>query len=200
MSSAFSKVELQRCAPSSTNLPLITEENASTEVRLLLQQYRERFGRSDIPGIVLCFATHPTLLRGMLEIAEGLLFVDGLLARHQKELIATYLSLQNACPYCSDSHGYLLRTLGGSPELLHALRISDLDSPLLTDPERALLRFTAKVNMESHGITRFDIERAIEAGWTEAQVAEAVHIAALFASFNRIVNAFGLPSPYPDLV
>ena len=36
------------------------------------------------------------------------------------------------------------------------------------------------------------------AGWSEAQVAEAVHIAALFAAFNRIANSFGLPSPYAD--
>jgi alkylhydroperoxidase family enzyme len=31
-------------------------------------------------------------------------------------------------------------------------------------------------------------------GWTELQVAEAVHIASLFATFNRVANAFGLQS------
>ncbi len=205
MTSAFSNADLQalavqRAAPSSTNLPLVEEASASPEVRALFQQYRDRFGRTDLPGILLCFATHPPLLRGMLEIAEHLLFVDGLLTRRHKELIATFLSLQNACPYCADSHGYSLHAQCGSADLLSALRTADLDSPLLTQAERALLRFAGKVNSDSQAIKRSDIETTMQAGWTEAQLAEAVHIAALFAAFNRIANAFGLPSPYPGIL
>jgi uncharacterized peroxidase-related enzyme len=190
----------QRAAPSSTNLPLVEEASASPEVRALFQQYRDHFGRTNLPGILLCFATHPPMLRGMLEIAEHLLFVDGLLTRRHKEMIATFLSLQNACPYCADSHGYFLRTQGGSADLLSALRTADLDSPLLTEAERALLRFAARVNTDSQAITRSDIETTMQAGWAETQLAEAVHIAALFAAFNRIANAFGLASPYPGLL
>jgi alkylhydroperoxidase family enzyme len=58
-----------------------------------------------------------------------------------------------------------------------------------------MLRFALKVNAESQSITRAEVLETIEAGWTEAQVAEAVHLAALFAAFNRIANAFGLPAP-----
>lgn len=32
------------------------------------------------------------------------------------------------------------------------------------------------------------------AGWNDLQIAETIHITALFACFNRVVNAFGLPS------
>jgi len=32
------------------------------------------------------------------------------------------------------------------------------------------------------------------AGWKEEQIAEAVYIAALFAFFNRVADAFGVPS------
>lgn len=65
----------------------------------------------------------------------------------------------------------------------------------MTPAEQALLRFAAKSNAEAQSITRADVEAAIQAGWTEAQVIESVHIAALFAAFNRIANGFGLPSP-----
>jgi hypothetical protein len=34
----------------------------------------------------------------------------------------------------------------------------------------------------------------MQAGWSERQIAEAVHIVALFAASNRVVNAFGVPS------
>ncbi len=188
----------RRAAPSSANLPLVDERSANGEVRALFAQYRERFGRSDLPGIVLCFATNPALLSGMLEIAEGMLFGDSLLSRRHKEMIATYVSRQNACSYCADSHAALLRAQGGSAEMICALQEGSLNAELFTNAELALLKFVAKVTAKSSAVSRADVGEAILAGWTEPQVAEAVHVAALFAAFNRIANGFGLPSPYPD--
>lgn len=205
MSSEFSSdatqvqaLEQPRAVPSSTNLPLVDERTANSEVRALFAQYRDRFARADLPGIVLCFATNSILLKGMLEIAENFLFGDSLLSRRHKEMIATYVSRQNACPYCADSHGALLGAQGASPELICALQSSDLNAQLFTSTELALLKFTEKVNANSSAVTRDDVETAMRAGWTEAQVTEAVQIAALYAAFNRIANGFGLPSPYPD--
>jgi len=164
----------------------------------MFARYRERFARTELPGIVLCFATNPGLLKGMMEIAENFLFAESLLSRRHKEMIATYISRQNACPYCADSHGALLGAQGGSPEVICALQAGDLNAQPFTSEERALLKFAGKVNTDSSAITRGDVEAVMRAGWTEAQVAEAVHIAALFAAFNRVANGFGLPSPYPD--
>lgn len=170
----------------------------------MFMRYRERFARTDLPGIVLCFATNSVLLKGMLEIAENFLFGDSLLSRRHKEMIATYISRQNACPYCADSHGALLGAQGGSSEMICAVQKGDLNAQLFTSAELvftsaelAILKFTGKVNANSSAVTRDDVEAAMRAGWTEEQVAEAVHIAALFAAFNRIANGFGLPSPYP---
>jgi uncharacterized peroxidase-related enzyme len=191
-------LERRRVAPSSTNLPLVDERTANGNVRALFAQYRERFARVDLPGIVLCFATNSALLKGMLEIAENLLFGESLLVRRHKEMIATYISRQNACPYCADSHGVFLGAQGGSPEMICALQDGDLNAQLFTGAELALLRFSGKLHASSSAVTRADVEAVICAGWTEAQVAETVHIAALFAAFNRIANGFGLPSPYPD--
>ncbi len=188
----------RRAAPSSTNLPLVEERAASDGVRRLLAQYRERFSRVDLPGILLCFATNAALLNGMLQIAEEFLFAESLLTQRHKEMLATYISRQNACPYCADSHGALLGMRGGSPEMICSLQNGDLNAKLFTTAELALLKFAAKVNAASSTITRADVEAAMDAGWTEAQVAEAVHVAALFAAFNRIANGFGLPSPYPQ--
>lgn len=188
----------QRAQPSSTNLPLIDDRTAGEEVRELFARYREHFGRTDLPGIVQCFATNAALLKSMLEVAEHFLFGESLLSCRHKEMIATYISRQNACSYCADSHGALLEMQGGSPEMICALQDGDLNTQLFTSEELALLKFAGKVNANSPPVTRADVEAAMRAGWTEAQVAEAVHIAGLFAAFNRIANGFGLPSPYPD--
>jgi uncharacterized peroxidase-related enzyme len=191
-------LERRRVAPSSTNLSLVDERIANGEVRTLFAQYRERFARTDLPGILLCFATNPALLKGMIQIAEGLLFGDSLLSRRHKEMIATFVSRQNACPYCADSHAALLGAQGGSPEMICALQHGAPNAQLFTSAELALLEFAGKVNANSSAVSRADVEITMHAGWTEAQVEETVHIAALFAAFNRIANGFGLPSPYPD--
>jgi len=191
-------LDSRRVSPSSTNLSLTDERTASAEVLALFARYRERFARTDLPGIVLCFGTNSALLKGMLEIAENLLFCDTLLSRRHKEMIATYVSQQNACPYCADSHGTMLAAQGTSPEMICALQEGDLNAQLFTSAELAMLKFTGKVDANSSAVTRDDVEATMRSGWTEAQVAEAVHIAALFAAFNRVANGFGLPSPYPD--
>ena len=39
-----------------------------------------------------------------------------------------------------------------------------------------------------------DVQKLRDAAWTENQIAEAVYITALFAFFNRVADAFGIPS------
>jgi uncharacterized peroxidase-related enzyme len=178
----------------STNLSSIEESAATGEVAALYDYFRTHFGRPDVPGILKCFATHPPLLKHMMDLSESLIFADGALTRRHKEMIATLISEQNLCPYCADSHGYFLRIHGASAQALLAIQSDDLCSSALSAPEQALLRFARKVNINSHEIDRSDVEEVQRAGWSELQIAEAVHVAALFATFNRIANAFGLKS------
>ena len=177
-----------------THLPIVQEDSATGPVAKSYAYYRERFGRPDVPGILKCFATHPPLLEQMIELASNLLFVDGHLTRTTKEMIATYVSAINACPYCLDSHAALLRQQGGADELLGALFQGDIESSSIDAKDRRLLNFVAKVTGESYRITAADIQSMQDAGWQQQQIAEAVHISALFACFNRVANAFGLPS------
>ncbi len=178
----------------STTLPVVEESSASGEVAALYQHFRSHFGRPDVPGILKCFATHPPLLSHMMDLSEALIFADGALTRRQKEMIATLVSVENSCPYCADSHAYFLRVHGGSPETLHAIERRDLNSPSLSTAEQLLLGFVQKVNGESHRIDTADVAALSQAGWSQLQIAEAIHVAALFATFNRVANAFGLPS------
>lgn len=42
--------------------------------------------------------------------------------------------------------------------------------------------------------TAEDVEKLRTVGWKEEQIAEAVYITAFFAFFNRVADAFGVPS------
>ncbi len=183
--------------PGSTaaNLRIVEESTAGEDVLALYQELRSRFGQPDIPGIAKCFATNPPVLKSMIDLAAGFLFVDSHLSRRHKEMIATLISSQNDCPYCASSHGNLLLAHGGSTEVLCALETGALNSNSFSEAEQALLRFALRVNSDSRSMTRADVEGAMQAGWTETQLAETIHLAAFFAAFNRIANAFGLPAP-----
>jgi uncharacterized peroxidase-related enzyme len=177
-----------------TNLHTVEESQANSEIAAIYAAFKTRFSRPAVPGILKCFATDPAMARAMFDLASNLLFVDGHLTCRQKEMIAALVSSQNACPYCADSHGFSFLQRGGSTQALSAIQSGELGSVAIGENEQALLRFAVKVTNASHRIHRADVDQLISAGWTEIQIAEVVHIAALYAAFNRIANAFGLPS------
>jgi len=176
------------------NLAGVSEAVAEGEVANLYEHFREHFGRPQVPGILQCFATHPPLLQQMMDLAEYMIFGDGHLGRRVKEMIATLVSSRNHCPYCADSHGFFLKLHGGSAEALDSLLAGSVDTAAITESEQTLLRFATKVNENSQAISPTDISELRSAGWTEQQIAETIHVTALFATYNRVANAFGLES------
>jgi alkylhydroperoxidase family enzyme len=55
-----------------------------------------------------------------------------------------------------------------------------------------MLEFARKITFDAYKITLDDTEPLRAAGWNEEQIAEAVYIAAMFAFFNRVADAFGI--------
>ncbi len=84
---------------------------------------------------------------------------------------------------------------GTNDEVVQALAIGDLENASLPEAERELMRFTGIVTKHAYRTTDEDVQRLRDVGWTDAQVAEAVYIIALFAFFNRVADAFGIASP-----
>jgi len=68
-----------------------------------------------------------------------------------------------------------------------------LDDAGLTPAERILLDYVEIITRAAYRSTPEDVEKLRAAGWKEEQIAEAVYIAALFAFFNRVADAFGVP-------
>jgi alkylhydroperoxidase family enzyme len=57
-----------------------------------------------------------------------------------------------------------------------------------------MLEYVTKVTEAAYRTTHEDVQRLRDHGWTEPQIAEAVYITAMFAFFNRVADAFGIPS------
>ena len=69
-----------------------------------------------------------------------------------------------------------------------------LEEAGLTPAERALLDYAELVTNAASRSTAEDVQKLRDAGWSENQIAEAVYIIAMFAFFNRVADAFGVPS------
>ena len=186
-----------RSAPTAkvnTRIPIVEEDEAEGETATTYQFFRDTMGRQDVPGILKCFGTNPAAARSLIDMGSALLFSDGSLIRRQKEMIATYISSLNACPYCFDSHGFFLTVQGTTIETVQAIAANILEEAEISAPERELLRFTGRVNSESFKITDLDVRRLRELDWQEEQIAEAIHVAAMMGLCNRVANAFDLIS------
>jgi alkylhydroperoxidase family enzyme len=76
---------------------------------------------------------------------------------------------------------------------VNAILEGKLDQASLTPAERALLEYVEKVTNDAARTTHEDVQKLRDAAWTEDQIAEAVYDTAMFAFFNRVADAFGVP-------
>lgn len=84
-------------------------------------------------------------------------------------------------------------------ETAQALRDGDLDRAPITPAERLLLEFVGTLTRHAYRITDEQVQGLRDAGWTDAQIAEAVYDGALFNLFVRLADAFGIhPPPLMD--
>jgi alkylhydroperoxidase family enzyme len=76
---------------------------------------------------------------------------------------------------------------------VQALAHGKLDEAELGPAERALLEYVTKVTEAAYRTTAEDVQLLRDHGWSDPQIAEAVYITAMFAFFNRVADAFGIP-------
>ncbi|WP_158633599.1 carboxymuconolactone decarboxylase family protein [Tautonia sociabilis] len=78
----------------------ISENEARGELAEAYASWKARNpGRSEIPGILKCFSLRPDFFRDVVGFSDRLHFSEGHLTRRQKEMIATFVSALNQCPY-----------------------------------------------------------------------------------------------------
>lgn len=77
---------------------------------------------------------------------------------------------------------------------MSAILEGKLDDAGLTLAERALLDYVELITRSAARSTPDDVQKLRDVGWKEDQIAESVYVTAMFAFFNRVADAFGIPS------
>jgi uncharacterized peroxidase-related enzyme len=155
-------------------------------------------GGGPVSQIWYMFAFKPQATDHLLRLTQEVMRGPSPLSPGLRELIGAYTSANNQCPYCRNSHaGAAATLLGDEPMVWAALR--DLESAPLAEPEKALLRFIAKVTQRPYAIVRDDVDALHLHGWSDEAIYDAITVSALFNFYNRWVNASGVQT-LPDEV
>jgi hypothetical protein len=82
-----------------TKIKITEDAEASGATAEAYDFWRKGSGRTVVPGIIKCFGARPDFLRQVVEFSNTVHFSEGHLSRRHKELIASYVSQLNRCPY-----------------------------------------------------------------------------------------------------
>jgi hypothetical protein len=82
-----------------TKIRITEDPEATEEVAAAYDYWRAGSGRHQVPGIIKCFAARPDFLRQVVDFSNTIHFSEGHLSRRHKEMIASYVSFLNRCPY-----------------------------------------------------------------------------------------------------
>jgi uncharacterized peroxidase-related enzyme len=136
------------------------------------------------------FAFRPETTIHMGRFTHAVMHEPGPISPALRELIAAYTSSINDCQFCMRSHAAVTAHL--MDEAIVTAVLQDLEGSPLPSSEKALLRFTKKVTVDSANITAEDMKPLREAGWDDAAIYYAITVAALFNFYNRWVSASGV--------
>jgi hypothetical protein len=85
--------------PPAPKIRITEEQEATGEVAAAYDFWRAGSGRKQVPGIIKCFGARPDFLREVVTFSNTVHFSEGHLSRRHKEMIASYVSFLNHCPY-----------------------------------------------------------------------------------------------------
>jgi uncharacterized peroxidase-related enzyme len=172
-------------------VPIVSEEQASPEVKGLYDYLRQRW--SFVPNYFYALGRDRQSLENQVNLFTNAMFDDrpGGLPRVVKEQIALVVSGLNTSTYCLAAHMEILGKLGVPKTLGRALAMDYKSAPI--EPKlMALFQFVGKLTQQPADMTKADSDRLREAGWSETEIFDAVLVASLYACANRFSAGLGL--------
>jgi uncharacterized peroxidase-related enzyme len=103
----------------------------------------------------------------------------------ERELFAAVVSRANRCQFCVGTHGEIAaRELGRDA-------LAELDEGRLSPRAAAAASFIEALTRDPSDVSADDVERARAAGVEEDALAEAIYVAFMFNTINRVADALG---------
>jgi uncharacterized peroxidase-related enzyme len=148
-----------------------------------------------LPGITGLLEYRKDSAQPIRELTQYLLRGPSTLTEGERELIATIVSHNNECKFCTAAHTSAADKLLGECDTTQAIK-NDIESSRVSEKMKALLVIAKQVQKSGKAVTPEAVERAKKAGASDIEIHDTVLIAALFCLYNRYVD--GLATRLPD--
>ena len=169
------------------SIPDIQTLPEDIKTRILSVQEKSGF----VPNIFLALAHRPAEFRAFFAYHDALMEKESGLSKGEREMIIVATSGLNQCIYCVVAHGAILRVRERNPIISDQIA-TNYRKANISERQRIMLGFAAKVAQNSYEIDENDITNLLEQGFSEDDVWDIGAIVALFALSNRMANMAGI--------
>jgi uncharacterized peroxidase-related enzyme len=148
-----------------------------------------------IPNVFLTLAHRPEEFRAFFAYFDALMLKEGGLSKTEREMIVVATTALNHCIYCVAHHSAILRLRAKNAVVADQVAINYCRADL-SQRERAMLDFAAKVATESHALRDEDFVALHEHGFTDEDIWDIGAITTFFAHGSRLANLIAMrPNP-----
>jgi uncharacterized peroxidase-related enzyme len=124
----------------------------------------------------------PQVFQKFLELANEIMNADSGLSQLERELVGAHVSKQFGCDFCHLGHLDTADAIAG-PEV----------RALVDQPSAALQSlFDFADRVVNNQVTDAEVQKVLEAGYSEQAVEDVIFAASLFGFANRMVTGFGI--------
>lgn len=148
----------------------------------------------NLPGITGLLEYRQDTGAPIRELTQVLMRGPSSLSEADRELIATIVSSENQCRFCTLAHAAAANLLNGECDTVQAM-IENLETSPLPEKTKALLSIAKQVQTGGKHVGTTHIDRAKNAGATDIEIHDTVLIAALFCLYNRYVDGLATVLP-----
>lgn len=147
-----------------------------------------------LPGITGLLEYSQHTAGPIRELTQILLRGESTLTQGERELIATVVSYNNECVFCTTAHTAAADLLLGESETCEMVK-TDIDSAPVSDKMKSLLKIAKLVQISGKAVTPGAITSAKENGASDEEIHDTVLIAGLFCLYNRYVDGLASVTP-----
>lgn len=147
-----------------------------------------------LPGITGLLEYRKDSAEPIRELTQFLLRGPNTLTEGERELIATVVSHNNECKFCTSAHAAAVDLLLHECETSEKVR-ANIETAPVSEKMKALLTIARHVQISGKSVTPEHIARAKNEGATDTEIHDTVLIAALFCLYNRYVDGLATVTP-----
>lgn len=175
-------------------ISMISDSDAGADLLDALDQARAPQG--GVGNVMRIHSHRPNTMRGHVALYNAALHdVANTLEPWLQEVLGSYVSHLNECPYSFTNHWSNARHLIGDDSradgIEQAMRSRSL-AGVLSGRELALMQYAEKLTLSPGKIDEADVIRLKELGLTDGEILEANQVIAYFCYVNRLLNGLGV--------